>query len=92
MATTLQVGQSYHFTTAGSDGSSIPAGTLSASSDAPGSATVSVNPDNSGTVAAVGVGELVTITYSAPGYTSSLEEVVVVARPTIVVTDGPITG
>ncbi len=92
---TLQVGQSYHFTVAGSDGSTIPAGDLSASSNRPTSVSATVNPDNSGTVAALAVSDLegpATVTYSAPGYTTSTESVKVVPRPSIVVTDGPITG
>ena len=92
MATTLMVGQSYHFTVAGSDGSTIPAGTLTAVPDAP-TVNITVNPDNSGTVTAVLASVANThITYSAPGYTSSSETVLVIDRPSIVVTDGPITG
>lgn len=89
---TLQVGQSYHFTVAGSDGSTIPAGTMTAISNEPSTVSVVVNPDNSGTVTGIAPTPNVTITYSAPGYTNATEGVQVVPRPSIVVTDGPITG
>jgi hypothetical protein len=89
---TLHVGKYRVQTLTGSDGSVIPAGTVTAtvSGNVPGGAvSVSVNPvTNAVTVTGLAAG-LGAVTYSAPGYQSAVQTFDVAPLPLIVVTDGP---
>lgn len=90
MSTTLHTGHHLTQTVAGSDGSTIPPGTLGVTIvPTSGVVTVAVTPANNNIlVTATGVGTA-TLTYNALGYTSSQDIVTVLAPPSIVVTDGP---
>jgi len=88
MAVSLHVGKKRINTVLGSDGSTIPLGTLAVTSSDVTVATVSVDASNNVTVSGIGVGNAF-VSYSAPGYVGDTETYTIAPLPSIVVTDGP---
>lgn len=88
---TLHIGKTRTISFAGSDGSAVPAGTLTAVSAFPLIASVSVNPTtNVATVTGVTTGSA-GITFSAPNYLPDIEVFSVAPLPSLVPTIGPET-
>lgn len=89
---TLKVGQFYQAAVTSSDpNENVPPGTLVASSDNTGVATAASDGTALVTVTGVAPGNA-NVLYSAPGFLPFSEAVIVVARPSLVVTDGPTQG
>ena len=89
MASTLHIGTKRVQTLTASDSSTIPLGTVTASSNAPGVITAAVDPaTNLVTVTGVASGSG-SVTYSAHGYLSVQESFTVAQLPSLIVTDGP---
>jgi hypothetical protein len=87
----LHIGKKRVQTLAASDGSTIPAGTVSATANQP-NVSVAVDPVTNdvtvtGQITTSGTGTLVT--YMAPGFQNATQLFTVAPLPTLVVTDGP---
>ncbi len=91
MSLIIHVGKHRIQTVTASDGSTIPLGALTATSDNPNLATASVDPaTNAVTVTAINPSTpSANVTYSAPGYGSVVQQINVLPVPTLIVTDGP---
>lgn len=89
MSTTIHLGKKRVNTVASSDGSTIPPGGLTVTSQYPGSVSASVDAQNNVTLTGLIVCPGCNVTYNAPGFVGVTEVIVVPTPPSLIVTDGP---